>query len=241
MNKDILKEIGLTDYEIKIYLALLENGQLSAYQLAEKTGLYRQVIYDTLNRLVEKGYVNSVKEEKSQLYSALDPKLILEYLYEKTEGFKQILPDLNKIQNKSSDKVKVETYRGKNVLRIAFRDIINALKQKGGENLCTAVDEEFVASSQETIVDQYERDMLRFNIKERIVIKEGVRGRFKKGTSKYKRIPQKFFNPNPTQIYGDNVQIVLMGNPSHLIIIRSKEVAESYRKQFEFLWKQAKP
>lgn len=41
INKDILKQIGLTDYEVEIYLALLASGQISAYELAEKAGLYR--------------------------------------------------------------------------------------------------------------------------------------------------------------------------------------------------------
>ena len=56
---------------------------LKAYKLSEKTGLYRQVTYDALNRLIEKGYVSSVKEEKAQLFKAIDPELILEYIKEK--------------------------------------------------------------------------------------------------------------------------------------------------------------
>ncbi|MDP2924851.1 MAG: helix-turn-helix domain-containing protein [Nanoarchaeota archaeon] len=236
MNKDILKQIGLTDYETEVYLALLTHGQISAYELAEKAGLYRQVTYDTLKRLAEKGFVSSVMEGKTKLFKAIDPKLILEFLNEKTENYKQILPQLININKASKQPLSVETYKGKNVIRIALRDIINTLKEKGGEVLCTAVDESVPFSQYKTICDQYERDMLNYEIKERVIIKKGVKGLFQKGTSKYKSVPDKFYNENPVQVYGNNVQILVWGNPNYLIIIRNNGVADSYRKQFELLW-----
>lgn len=239
-NKEILKQIGLSDYESELYLSLLQYGALSAYELAEKTGMYRQATYDALNRLSEKGYVNSIKEGKSQKYSAIHPNLILEYLNEKTDGFRQILPELTNLDKKAKEQLIVETYKGKNVTRIALRDIIHRMKEKGGEVLCTAVDESIPLEEYETILEQYERDMITYKIKERVIIKEGSKGIFKKGTSKYKKIQEKFFNSNPVQIYGDNVQIIVWGNPDYLIIIRSKNVSEAYKKQFELLWKIAK-
>lgn len=241
INKDILKQIRLTEYEAEVYLTLLKNGQISAYELAEKAGLYRQVTYDSLKRLGEKGFVNSVIEGKTKLFKAINPELILEILNEKTEQYKQILPDLMKMDESSKQSLVVETYKGKNVLRIALRDIINNLKDsKEKEVLATAVDEFIPLETQKIILDQYERDLLHHKIKERIIIKKGTKGIFQKGTSKYRKIPEKFFNPNPMQIYGNNVQIIVWGNPDYLIIIRNKGVAESYRKQFELLWKTAK-
>ena len=240
MNKDILKEIGLTEYETEVYLALLSNGQISAYELAEKAGLYRQVTYDTLKRLEEKGFVSSVKEGNTKLFKAISPEMILEILNEKTESYKQILPQLNEINLASKQPLSVETYRGKNIVRIALRDIINNLKKTGGEVLCTAVDEAVPFIKYPTTNEQYERDMLKYKIKERVLIREGSKGLFQKGTSSYKKISNKFFNQNPMQIYKDNVQIIIWGNPDYLIIIRNKNVADSYRKQFELMWKIAK-
>jgi len=240
INKEILQEIGLTEYEAKIYLVLLSNSQISAYELAEKAGLYRQVTYDSLKRLMEKGFVNSVTEGKTKLFKAIDPNLILELLNEKTENYKQILPELKKISKSSKQPLNVETYKGKNILRIALRDIINNSKAKGGEVLCTAVNEFIALEKYKLIVQQYERDLLHYKIKEKVIIKENTKGIFKKATSKYRKIPEKFFNENPVQIYGNNVQIIIWGNPDYLIIIRNKGVADSYRKQFELMWSIAK-
>ena len=240
INKEILKQIGLTDYESQVYLALLTNGQISAYELAEKAGLYRQVTYDTLKRLGEKGFVSSVVEGKNKLFKATNPELILEILNEKTESYKQILPQLINLNKASKQPLSVETYKGNNIVRIALRDIINTLKEKGGEVLCTAIDESLPVEKYKTITEQYERDMIEYGIKERVIIKQGDKGIFKKGTSKYKSVPDKFYNENPVQIYGDNVQMLVWGNPDYLIIIRNKSVADSYRKQFELMWSLAK-
>ena len=241
MDKTILKQIGLTDYEIESYLTLLSHGQLSAYDLADKAGLYRQATYDALKRLQEKGFVSSVTDGKKRLFKAIDPKLIKEYLNEQMDSFESILPQLTKLKKKSQHPLSVETYQGKNVTRIALRDIINTLKHKGGEVLCTAVEETSAFTQHKTTCDQYERDMLHYKIKERVIIQEGAKGVFKKGASKYKKIKKKYFNENPIQIYGENVQIIIWGNPDYLIIIRNKGVANSYRKQFELLWKTASP
>lgn len=241
MDKEILKQIGLTDYEAKIYVALLTHGQISAYELAEKAGLYRQVTYDSLKRLIEKGFVSSVIENRKKIFKAINPELIVELLNERTDNFKQILPELTQINKLSEQPLSVETYKGENILRIALRDIINVLKkEKNRIVLCTAIDEYFPLEKYELIVNQYERDMLKHKMKEKVIIKEGTNGIFSDKTSEYKRIPDKFFNENPIQIYGDNVQIIVWGNPDYLIIIRNKGVADSYRKQFELLWHIAK-
>ncbi len=240
MDTQTLKQLGLTEYEVDLYLSLLSHGQLSAYELAEKAGLYRQVTYDTLKRLEEKGFVHSMMQKKTKLFQASNPQLILEMLQEKVDSYAHILPQLMGLSKSAQEPLHVESYKGKNIVRIALRDIINHLKRTKGEVLCTAVDESTAFSKYKTIVEQYERDLIHYGITERVLIREGTRGMFNKGSSMYKQIPVEFFNPNPVQIYGSTVQILTWGNPDYLIIIRSKVVADAYRKQFEFMWKFSK-
>ena len=48
MNTDILKEIGLTDTEIKVYIALLEQGESLASKISGKAEVERAVTYHIL-------------------------------------------------------------------------------------------------------------------------------------------------------------------------------------------------
>lgn len=81
----ILGEIGLTTYESKVYLSLLGRSSSTVSEIAIDSGLPRSQIYNTLKRLMVKGFC-SAKPGKIQRYSATDPKIALkgytEYLRE---------------------------------------------------------------------------------------------------------------------------------------------------------------
>jgi len=53
MNLEILRKIGLSEGEIKIYSALVDEGLSSINKIHEKTGIERRNIYDILNKLIE--------------------------------------------------------------------------------------------------------------------------------------------------------------------------------------------
>ncbi|MHA2069961.1 MAG: helix-turn-helix domain-containing protein, partial [Candidatus Thorarchaeota archaeon] len=68
-----LRNIGLTDGEIRIYEALLELGETTRTQLAKKSGVSPSKIYDVTNRLIEKGIVSAVKKDGILHFSAANP------------------------------------------------------------------------------------------------------------------------------------------------------------------------
>ena len=60
MEEELLAEFGLTRNEIRVYLTLLKMGSALAGEITEKTGIHRRNIYDSLERLQEKGLVSFV-------------------------------------------------------------------------------------------------------------------------------------------------------------------------------------
>jgi biotin operon repressor len=235
-----LSNLGLSGYEAEIFLVLLKNGPLSGYDIALKTGLYRQACYDTLNRLSEKGFASFVFQKGKKIFQAADPQRIGHFFDEQKREFEEVLPDLLRLSNKGKDDISVELFKGKGTDRIALRDIIATLRKIGGEVMCTAVDEKIPFGKDKLALEQYERDLARYKIKERVIIKKGAKGLFSTRNSRYRHIEEKLFNPNPIQIYGDKVQIFLWGNPNYLILIKNSTIADSFGKQFELMWKVAK-
>ncbi len=236
MDKLILKRLGMTDYETEIFLCLISNRLLSVYEISKKTGLYRQVCYDSLNRLQEKGFVSNVLKNGRKIFKATSPDKILNFLEEEVEQYKSIVPELVNLQsNFESENINVEVFKGKNIIRIILRDIIKNLK-KGDEVLCTAVDESFAVETDKTTIEQYERDILFYKIRERVILKKGTKGIFNQKNTKYKFIDEKYFNPNPILICKDIIYVLMWGNPNYLIKISSKKISESFKRQFEFMW-----
>ncbi|URA09799.1 TrmB family transcriptional regulator [Thermospira aquatica] len=55
------ERLGLSSNEAKVYLALLETHPITGYQLSKNSGILRPVVYEMLNRLVDKGGARIIK------------------------------------------------------------------------------------------------------------------------------------------------------------------------------------
>jgi len=76
-TKRALKEIGLTEYEIAVYLSLLENGPSTASQASKDAGVPYSKIYDVLTSLEAKGWVE-VENTRPKRYFPKPPSESLE-------------------------------------------------------------------------------------------------------------------------------------------------------------------
>ena len=78
---DLLSEliqIGFTEYEAKVYLALLRQHPATGYQLSKESGVPRSMVYETLKRLHGRGAALETVEGRSTLYRPLPPHILLD-------------------------------------------------------------------------------------------------------------------------------------------------------------------
>ena len=73
-----LTRIGFTEYEAKVYLALLNSSPSTGYQLSKKSGVPRSMVYETLGRLAGRGAVLETFEGRATLYRPLPPDVLLD-------------------------------------------------------------------------------------------------------------------------------------------------------------------
>ncbi len=66
--RKVLKELGLTDYETRSYLALLERGVLTASQVSEEAEVPYSKIYETLTSLEKKGWIETEHGRPARYY-----------------------------------------------------------------------------------------------------------------------------------------------------------------------------
>lgn len=76
----ILKGIGLSEWEVESYLALLKHGPQTAVELSRLTKVARSKTYEVVTRLRRKGYVMKVPPMPTsgvtQRFVAMDPKRV---------------------------------------------------------------------------------------------------------------------------------------------------------------------
>src|SRR3989338_1385203 len=240
MIKETLKSLGLTTNEVEVYITLLNKGELSVNEIGMKSGLHRQVCYDALDRLLEKGFVSYILKDGKKFFKALTPDKILDYLEEQKQEFANILPQLNKMFLEEKEDTEVDVIKGKNILRTMLNDTIKTLLEKKDTLYVLGVEEEKYIEADKIAIKQYINKLQKYKLKEKLLAKESAKTFFEGSQSEYRLIPNKFFNPNPTHIYGDKVSIIVWGRPNYCIIIKNKQVADSYRKYFQMLWNMAK-
>lgn len=240
MVKEQLKQLGMTDNEIDIYLTLLKKTEQSVGDIASRSGLHRQVCYDALERLLEKGFVSYVIKNSKKYFKPLEPKKIIDYLEQKKEGIKSILPELNGLFIQEKEETEVEVIKGKNVIRTIYNDIHRVLRERKETLYAMGIEETKFLEFDEIGIRQHILKMKKNKLKEKLLSKETASFFFPGAQSEYRLIPDYLFNPNPTHIYGNNVAIIIWGDPTYGIIIRSKQVADANRKYFQILWETAR-
>jgi sugar-specific transcriptional regulator TrmB len=77
-----LMELGLNSYEAKAYLALMGRDSFTAPQVADRSGVPRQRVYDVLNSLVEQGLAIGRPGKRGVKYTAVAPDIALTFLPE---------------------------------------------------------------------------------------------------------------------------------------------------------------
>lgn len=127
---EALEKMGLTEYESKAYMKLVEHGHLSAKEVSELTGIPYSKIYTTLISLIDEGWV-SVKEGRPKKYRPIEPSFASELAFKRqtqylTDASKIISEALQSLYNEDPviGKSEIWSIRGHaNVIR-KFREII---------------------------------------------------------------------------------------------------------------------
>src|SRR5215208_4382744 len=67
-SRKAMESLGLTSYEIKVYLSLLEAGSMTASNISKKSGVPYSKIYEVLNSLEDKGWLESDNSKPTKIF-----------------------------------------------------------------------------------------------------------------------------------------------------------------------------
>ena len=80
-----MESLGLTTYEIKVYLSLLDIGSITASDISKKSGVPYSKIYEVLNTLEDKGWLES-DSSRPQKFFPKSPLTALEAMRMRIEN-----------------------------------------------------------------------------------------------------------------------------------------------------------
>ena len=119
-----LEEFGLSKNEAKIYYSLIKQNYATTSELYKATGIHRRNIYDTLDRLMERGLVFQISSNKTNHYQAVNPEKLQQILIEKNNNLLKIIPELSREFKSLYRKEEVYIYQGIEGFKNHLRDVL---------------------------------------------------------------------------------------------------------------------
>lgn len=248
MIKDILLKIGLTEGEGEVYEALLELGQSSTGKITREAHIGSSKVYEVLQRLINKGLVSFVMKDGVRHYDATPPERLVDFLEQKRENLKDSQEEINKIlpflkskRKNIKEKNKTIVYSGVQGPKIVLKETIEA--GKNGEKLYGfGTDEDPYKDYLPADIEKHFQDQKKYKIKWHLLFSKKWKSSksYKAPLQEVRYLPESSTLPTRTMIYGNKVAIVDFHKPFTTIIIENKDIAESYKKHFNMLWKLSK-
>ncbi|MFH1501262.1 MAG: helix-turn-helix domain-containing protein [archaeon] len=229
---DKLKEAGLTGNESKVYLELLKKKELSANEIARSISMDRTLAYTVLNHLIEKGHVSYVIKKGKKTFSCSDPESLLNQIMAKEVMVIDLIKDLKKIKTEKQEKFEINVYEGKEGIRTVIRLMLSV----GELNV--------FGSTGRAFFHLYEMPAIAKAVgKNKIPVKIiGHREHKEKEPFKLEGFEYRFLDVEAeatTSIFGDYVGIHLIKGKPIMIVIKNKDIAQSYKNYFDYMWKKA--
>lgn len=251
VNEELLKKVGLTEGESKVYMALLEIGQSSITEIVKKSRVSTSKSYDILHRLEEKGLVSHVILGGVKYFKAASPERLKELLEERHKDIEntiskmnQLIPELIAKQKLKEGDEEAEIFVGIKGLISVFNEETEWMKKAKGVSCVIGATAGGRAGKQ---IDEFfrrlqaKRDRLR--LKTRFVFNEKRRGGFpylEKSTYCSIRYIDVGSEMTSINVFNDKTVIAIYSKRPFLFVIKSKDVAQDFRGYFEALWRKGK-
>ena len=248
MNTKILKESGLTDGEIKVYLALLELGSTTTGPIIDKSRIARSIIYNILEKLVDKGLASFIIKDRTKYFQATQPSKLLDYiddreksLQENKKKVSELLPQLEMLQ-KIAPESEAKMYFGMKGIRTAHEKIYNILKK--GECFYWLGIPAYQPPEQHVYWKKDHAMRVSKGIKIKVLFNYDTDPAIPKQRNTYKdceaRIMKtKIRTPASFVTYADTTLIILQSPDQIAIEIKNQIVHDSFQEYFEEFWKQS--
>jgi sugar-specific transcriptional regulator TrmB len=242
-----LSNIGLREKEGRVYLALLQLGKTTAYQIAVRSGLKKPTTYVVLEELAIKGFVNKIPRAKKFLYKAVSPDKCFALARERMESAEQALPELMAAQKGKSEKVNVSYFEGLEGIKEMYGKLEKRMKEKPVDKRkfqCLYSHSRDAASEYLEYRKELGNELRRLQIRREAVMTEdeSVKWYFENARNlgiEAKSLPKEIYDSNVSyEIYDRYVQII-----SHQYqqgtLIENEDVADSLKQIFKIVWQKA--
>lgn len=239
----VVKKAGLNDAQAKVYLALVENGELTPTELAKITGESRENCYNIAKKLEDLKVVRNTGDKKAK-YQALNPSS-LEVIAERRRKIvqrnelelKEGMNSLMSLFYANNELPGSRTLQGMSGVKEAYFD---ALRTKKDVYLIRTVADKALGDDdhEEDFLHQYREQLPKLGMHTYAITpdtaharRSALNGRDEEVNFHRTFMPENAYTaPVAIHIYGDKVAFIAFGETQMTTIISSPAIAEAMRQ-----------
>lgn len=247
MNQTLYENLGLSPNEGKIYESLVETGESGISAIAIAAKIHRRNAYDAIHRLIDKGLVFEIFSSTENHYNAVDPDKLTELLSERQSELQKALPELKKKFIHREAPQEAYIYRGLEGQKNTWRDVLRV----GEESYFIGAKGGWYDPKLEAARVAFFKEANKKKIKFIQLFDSNILDSFPnfpkhfEGILKYRFLPRDYSTNSGIHIFGNYVisytglSIGKIAEDTIFFVIRSKDLADSYRQWFWYMWDQS--
>ena len=230
----ILEDLGLNKNEARVYLALNELGTSTVHNIANKSGVHRTNVYDSLKKLISRGLVSFIVKENVKYYETTPSDNLVNMLKVKETELLRILPQLQLREKMAQHEGQTFILKGAQAFLSALRNFLEC----GDKTMMV-----FGAPPPVNMrphVNLFHQDRMKKKVMIKVLYDYNDEERIK-FTRSLKYSDVRFCNlqlqsPVSNCICGDQVLLALWTKNPYVIHIKNKEIADAYKQYFNMMW-----
>lgn len=246
---DLLKSLGLSEIEAKLYQGLLEMGSTTIMELASYVGIKRITAHFNIESLIAKGLVVQTKHGARRQIVAEPPEKISSLIEAKERAISEMKANLPELISSLTSKYKATTnaiedvgilyYEGEK----GFKEVCQrSLDYADGEiKFISNLGEWHKVYTEEYDKTHYIPTRLGKKIRLKLLVPSIEKAKYsevdnEKLLREVRHLPNLSSFKTTLIIYGDEVSIMLSVKPYIAIVIRDEELSRTFKLLFDQLW-----
>ncbi|MBT4174650.1 hypothetical protein HOC80_02050 [archaeon] len=242
-----LQSIGLTERESRVYIFLLQHQEAKTGIICSKLNIPNSHIYKILEKLLNKGIVSFKIINNVKIFRPVNPESLYSLFKEKEreleqqkKDLKQFISKLKKIEIKDKKENDFKYFEGINGVRSMFTEFIENFTPDSSLHIASApiAYEKWNAF----LLDLFHPPRIKKNINLQLIVPAKLK-KHAQERKKLKPIEIKFSDVEMEAEFGVTdkyVYFLSFGEKPYALLIKDKNLAETQKKVFNALWKQAK-
>jgi HTH-type transcriptional regulator, sugar sensing transcriptional regulator len=240
MKLNNLEQLGLSNKEARVYIACLEIGSGTAFQIGQKLGIPKSTVHDILNNLVSRGFVSTFNKKSKRYFSATDPNFIGEKVKKQMEIFETILPELNALAYSGVGKPVIRYFDTKEGIEVALKEMFAEAKDLIFYGNVDAVFETYPEYFPKYTKKRVEKNIITHGIGIDGPIIRKLKEEDQKSLRRTKIVTSNTDVSSLAWIWNDKFVIFnTVGNHS-VLVVEDRRFANLLRSMFELVWGQEK-